>query len=66
MAEKTFTVDGIKYTVMFGHCVLTSGWISDGEKLIGTGTKRTYDENGKLVSVETELTGLVLHGYGNG
>jgi hypothetical protein len=49
-----------KVTVLYGHCELRSWFEFDGEKLIGMGSKKTYDQNGKLTDYSESPTGLVM------
>ena len=49
-----------KVTVIYGHCELRSWFEFDGEKLIGMGSKKTYDQNGKLTDYSESPTGLVM------
>lgn len=50
----------ISVTAIYGHCEIRSWFEFDGEKLIGMGSKKTYDENGKLTDYSESPTGLVM------
>ena len=48
-----------KIEILWGHVEIRS-WIEfDGDKYIGMGSKKTFDENGKLVAYDESPTGLV-------
>lgn len=49
-----------KVTALYGHCELRSWFEFDGEKLIGMGSKKTYDQDGKLIDYSESQTGLVM------
>lgn len=55
MNEPTYKLD-----IFFGSIKLDSWFKRDGDKLIGMGSKTTYDESGKFISYEEEETGVNL------
>ncbi len=55
MAETHF-----KITPLYGHIELRSWFEFDGEKLIGMGSKKTFDRNRKLIDYTEAPTGIIL------
>lgn len=49
-----------KVEVLYGHCEIRSWFEYDGEKLVGMGSKKTYDKDGKLTDYSESPTGLVM------
>lgn len=49
-----------KIDILYGYCDLRS-WIEfDGDKYIGMGSKKTFDNDGKLISYDESPTGLIF------
>jgi hypothetical protein len=54
-AEQTFKID-----MLFGHCE-SRAWLEfDGERLIGMGSKKTFDRDGKLIAYSESPTGVTM------
>ena len=53
--ETTFEIDKI-----YGYFELRTWFEFDGTNLIGMGSKKEYDQNGKLVEYSEEPTGIIL------
>lgn len=45
--------------VLYGSCELRSWFEFDGVKLIGMGSKKTFDQNGNLIDYSESQTGIV-------
>ena len=54
--------DNINYIIIpiFGHVVLRTWSEFDGDKLVGMGSKKSFDENGNLINYMESPTGAVI------
>lgn len=50
----------IAVTALYGRCEIRSWFEFDGGKLIGMGSKKTYDRNGNLIGYEESPTGITM------
>ena len=50
-----------KVEILSGHCEIRSWLEWSGDKLVGMGGKKTYDEEGKLIDCSESLTGASVN-----
>lgn len=55
-------MENVKMIPVYGRVELSSWFERRGDKLVGMGGKRVYDENGRLVETKIEATGVVVTG----
>ena len=45
---------------IYGYCELRSWFEFDGEKLIGMGSKKTFNRSGDIVAYDESPTGIIM------